>query len=314
MKRLLTLLILLTSITINAQLPYQKDKKWGLSKNGTGDEKDSIIVRAAYDKIEYVGEVIYAGLRNDEWQFLTSNKLVNQQSYEKVEVPHFTDGMIAVGTRAGYIDLVDVQQSEFIVRSVQADKIINTMDYFMQTENLLMTQKDDFFGLINKELKKETLKAKYTKITENQGDDVKAYPVLAFADGKNSVCSLEGKVLHEFQTNDPVIAFSKFSGIDNCFSLEVSGKKGSSFGMFDATNKWVIPPLYIECWSLDNTSDAIVVQGVKGVGLYFQGKMMLDCKYLEIIKSEKRGFICKVIGKKGEYYLTPEGKLEIVED
>lgn len=314
MKILLTLLIGLLTLSTYAQLPYQKDKKWGISRDGTGDDKDSIIYRADYEKIELVGDVIYAGFRNDEWQFLTKNKLVNQQRYEAVEVPFFVDGQFAVGSRTGYIDVISVNDADFVVRGVQAAEIVSSDNLFGNTQNVMLTQKEEMYGLVNIELKKEVLKAKYSRIAENLSLDIKEYPVLAYAEGTNYICALDGSIIFQFKSEEPIVAFEKSGDVADCFVIHVNGKKGTTYGFYDSKNKWVIPPIYDQCESMDNTSDAIIVRGAKGVGLYFQGKMMLDCIYMDIVKSEKRGYIAKVIDKKGEKYLNPEGKLEVVKE
>ncbi|MCB9224257.1 MAG: WG repeat-containing protein [Crocinitomicaceae bacterium] len=314
MKTLFTIALFSLSTLIIAQQTYQKDKKWGISRDGTGNDKDSIIFRAEFDKIEKVGDVIFAGSKNDEWQFLTSNKLVNQQRYESVDVPFFVGGKYAIGSRTGYIDVVSVSDVDFIVRGVQAEKIVSTDNLFNGIEDQIMTQKGEFFGLINAKLKKETLKAKYNRIAQNNSADSDAFPVLAYLDGVNYVCALDGIVIHQFNTAEPVNNFNRSEEANDCFVLRVNGKKGEQVGFFDSKNKWVIPPVYKDCHTLDNTSDAVVVSDVKGEGLYFQGKLLLPCEYLEIVISDKRGYVAKVVNKKGTFYVTPEGKMQTIND
>ena len=296
-------------MSLFAQLPYQKDKKWGISKNGTGDDKDSIIHRAQFDKIELLGKDLYIGQINDEWQFLTSNKLVNQQRYEEIRMPEFVMDKYAVGIRTGYIDVVDVQAQDFLVRSVKANALFDG-SHLVGDLNVLMTETDGVYGLINNNTKQEILKVKYTSILSNNSNS-EDHPLLAYDGNKNYVMNLDGQVIFDIPTSYKITKFKPYPDVPDAYQVEAETKKSNGIGFYDSKNKWLILPEYSAVKTLDNTTDAVVVYGAKGYGLYFQGKQLLDCAYLSIEKSDKRGYVAKVVSKKGEFYLTPEGKQQV---
>ena len=95
MKKFLTLSLILSVTVSFSQEVFKDGKKYGVSKYGANpadDKNDSLIFRAEYDQIEPVFilssfvQIAFKALKNDEWCFLTTNKLVNQQRYESIFV------------------------------------------------------------------------------------------------------------------------------------------------------------------------------------------------------------------------------------
>lgn len=306
--RLFITLAMITSISFG-QEPFEKDGKWGISKNG--DANDSIIFRAEYDKIQsdysLSSGYVYSGLKNGEWQLLTGNKLVNQQRYQSITVPSFSDSL-AIGFREGYIDIVDMSSEEFLVRGVQADQIVENEDWIFGNEPYLLTKKGkSLYGLIYMTDKKEILKAEYEVVRLNEPD---AFPVeiLAFNALNNYTFDKTGKALHTFADPQIITSIEAKEGLADCFVLLSDQKKGQLMGFYDAANKWLVPVIYSEISTLDASADAIVVKSSKGYGLYFQGKLLLEPIYLEIAKSDKQGYLAIVTSKKGTWYVTAEGK------
>ena len=312
MKYLFVFIIGVSAICSTAQEPFEKEDKWGISRDGDGGAEDSIIFRAEFDEIQMDYSLdygyLYSGLKNDEWQLLTSNKLVNQQRYETVEVLPFADKYV-LGYRDGYVDLISLETTDFIVRGVNADAIIDGGEDIGEEVSYVMTKKGKgMFGFIDPLQKKELVKAQYAHIQTNNFHEAD-YQILAHQDGKTDVYSNEGELRFMLSTEIRVVGVHLSDNIPGCFEIVGSNKGVEKLGFYDSKGKWLIQPIYEEVLSLDNTSDAIVVYDKKGYGLFFQGKQIVECLYDSVEKSDKRGFLAIVENKKGIFYVTPEGKL-----
>lgn len=312
MKYLVMLLCSLTTLIGVTQEPFEKDDKWGISRDGDGGKEDSIIFRAEFDEIQMEYSVdygyLYSGLKNDEWQLLTSNKLVNQQRYETVEVLPFADKYV-LGYRDGYIDLISLAATDFVLRGVNANTIIDGGEDIDEGLSYIMTKKGKgMFGFVDPLQKKELVKAEYEHIQTNSFQEMD-YIILAHQEGKTDVFSNEGELKFMLSTEIRVVGVHLSDSIAGCFEIVGSTKGVEKQGFYDSNGKWLIQPIYEEVFSLDNSSDALVVADKKGYGLFFQGKQIVECLYDSVEKSDKRGFLAIVESKKGTFYVTPEGKL-----
>lgn len=288
-----------------SQEKFEKDGKWGISKNGG---EDSVIFRAEFEEIIRIdlSEVsFFKGLKNKEWYPLTSNKLVNQQRYEQIISYPFVDRYIFC-SRDGYIDVIDMGLNDFLIRGVQANEIID-YDLADAPNNLIVTQKDKLIGAINVDTKKELFKAKYSSIKLTQ-TDIGDVPYLTYFEGKNSLYDTLGNLKFTISVEDEIMYFEQFDDIQKCYVI--INAKGLN-GYYEANKKWFIPMEYESLTAIDpGKSDIIVVKGKKGKGLYFEGKLMVEPIYTEILISDQRGYLAILIDKKGkEFYLSPEGKI-----
>lgn len=312
MKYLFVLICTLSAISSSAQKPFEKDKKWGISRDGDGGEKDSIIFRAEFDEIISLASgdagALYCGLRHEEWQTLTPNKLLNQQRYETINLVSINDNY-AVGWREGYIDVISITELDFVIRGVAADAITN-INIMKEGAKILMTQKGkDQFGVIDCIQKKELLKAEFEQVRANNSPDVTA-SFLGYKEESNFVYTSQGELAFKLSTKQLVTAVSEYEEISNCWSVTCESNKGETKGFYDGNKKWLIQPEYSQVQPLDNTSDAIAVTDLKGgMGLFFNGKQILECEFLSVVISDRRGFLAIVTTKKGTFYVTPEGKL-----
>ncbi|UKN03250.1 hypothetical protein K6119_06945 [Paracrocinitomix mangrovi] len=314
MKLIVTALLVLFSVQLIAQQPYRDDKKrWGISRDGDGGEKDSIIVRAQYDEIksldEYEFAKVFCGMQNDEWALITTNKIVAQQKYSSIIVPDFMPDF-AVAYRDGYIDLIKVDtvgNTEFIIRGVQADAVYDGADYLSGYSDFVMTIKGETYGLINWMEGKEVLKANYTGIQSNLNEEVGKIAFIGSKETAHTFHNNKGEKIFEINSENAVQDVKEI--VDGGFQLTSKGKKGTLHGFYYMPKKWFIPVEYDEFALIDNLPEAAIVKGKKGYGLYFEGKLILPCEYLAMEKGDKRGYIAIATDKKGRHYVTPEGKL-----
>ena len=313
MKKILVLVIILTTITTYGQEIFKDGKKYGVSKNGgnpANDKNDSLIYRAEYDEIERVGStdyVVFKAMRDDEWSFLTNNKLVNQQRYDEITVPEFDD-RYALGKREGYIDVVDLNASEFLIRGVKADDLYNSSSDLDLNNAIMTTTGKDFYGVINTETKKEILKCEYTSIQYNNDDVKSKITILAFKDGVNYLFDMGGTVIFKFETGEIVTQVAPAT-VEGSYNLRAEGKKAENYGFYEEKNKWYVPPVYSAVEVVDNDPAVVIVSGAKGYGLYFQGKQILPCEYASVEKSDKQGYVALVWDKKSYFYLADDGRL-----
>lgn len=320
MKFFLLLICASISFCHFAQKPFQHEKKWGLSKTGEGPdaEGDSIIFRADFDEIQSIpcsNGKAFAGLKGEEWVLLTSNRLVHQQRYEKF-VPYKRMNRFCYAMRDGYLDIIDLEANDYLIRNVQADALVE--DHALKVDELIVIKKgkEELLGLININAKKVILKAEYASIIGNAENIQHAKSVIAFKANENLVYDYQGNLLFKLGTDQAVSKVADLKEIDRCYKIHAANKKGETVGFFDSQNKWFVPPIYKQIMFLENLPEIVIVQGDKGLGLYFQGKMILPCEYLEITKSDKQGLIAIVTTKKGDFYVADDGKLtpRVVED
>ena len=309
MKTILSLIFCTAIVTSFAQEIFKEGKKYGISKYGevpTKENGDSLIFRADYDKIESVSGVngmVYIGLRGEEWSFLSSNKIVFQQRYESIDLESYGDYYIT-GTRDGYIDVYDTEADAFLIRSVKADELYSEID--MDVNNVVITRLGkEFYGVINSDTKKEVLKAEYTRLYANYQID---NTVIAFKEGTTYLYQTTGEVIFQVNSELDINEITEHDA-ENCYELKSQGKKGTSVGFYAAEHKWFIEPIYTELKLIENDPAVAIVHDGKGYGLYFEGKQLLPCEYLDIQKGDKQGVLAIVTNKKGDFYLTPDGKL-----
>ncbi|MEX1000629.1 MAG: WG repeat-containing protein [Crocinitomicaceae bacterium] len=304
--------VLLLSYSVSAQEPFKKEGKWGVSEYGS--EEDSIIVPAEYDAVEIhyssVGKNLYTGEKNGEWKVISKNRLLSQQSYEKIVLPDFED-RYAYCYRDEYIDIVDLKEQDFLVRGVQADAIVDGSYQLNTAENVLLIARGKNYGLIDTKEKKLILKAEYESVISNE-PFTEELAFLVVKSGINYVLNRSGEVAFEIEVPQNLTKVETVLEIENCYTLYVAGKKGGH-GFYDSDNEWLIPPVYMSVEPMEFVSEVIVVKDKKGYGLYFEGKQLLDCKYDSISKSDKRGYLAVVKQKEEEFYLNPEGKLVTLE-
>ncbi|MBD3637855.1 MAG: WG repeat-containing protein [Crocinitomicaceae bacterium] len=319
MKYIATVLTLCLSVNlIFAQAIFKEDKSYGVSKLGTwpDDKEDSVMFRAEYEEIvalhtEGVTEFAFKALRNEEWMFLTPNRLINQQRYEEITIPGFVE-LYAVASREGYLDIIDLETSEFLIRGVKADALYNHNND-LDFDEILMTVVDkEFYGVINTESKKEILKAEYTSIKYNQ-EGISFYKYntfIAFKDAVNYLYNIKGELLHKFEHDQVITSVSDYEKVDKGLKITVVGKKEDLVGFYDIEHKWYIPPVYHDFYCMFEGDPAvIVVSDGKSYGLFFEGKQILPCEYLEINKSDKQGYLGIAVTKKGSFYVSNDGRL-----
>lgn len=290
-----------------AQVKFELDGKYGVSKNG--DAKDSVIFRADYDEIKSFkidSSLFFIGLRNDEWYPLTSNKLVNQQRYESIEVYPFAN-KYAVCLRDGYIDLIDLAKNDFLIRGVQATALVDNDVVLKGDVNLLLTQNEKLFGVVDIAQKKEILKAKYA-IIKIPDVNKEHFSFITFNEGKNTCFDHTGKPVFEIPTAVEVISISALTSPK---SYQIQNAKGG-LGMYDAINKWFIPMDYSGIKLMeDDNSEIVIVSSKKGEGLYFKGELLAETIYEKIVKSDTRGYVAILTKKGTDYFLSPEGKITL---
>jgi hypothetical protein len=291
--------VMLCSLLLNsfAQVPFQKDKKWGISKNGG---QDSVIVRPDYDEIKTLnsGDLnLFIGLKNDEWQTLTKNQLVNQQRYESITI-NSADERFAICAREGYIDILSVKNQDFLIRGVKATDIISNPNFTEPDTTVLTTILDGHYGLVDIATKKEILKAEFTHLRSFEMENL---TFLGVKGSKNYIYNRSGVLQFELNFATPIVKFAEMHKSPLCYQLE-SADVG--MGWYDVTNKWFVPPIYSKVEVLDKDFvDAVIVYAKKGTGLYFQGKLIAECIYDGVRISDKRGFVA-IVSKKGKEYLV----------
>ncbi|MFT4600242.1 MAG: hypothetical protein ACI857_000416 [Arenicella sp.] len=309
MKTLLFTLLIAVSIVGFSQEPFEKDGKWGLSKNG--DAEDSVIFRADYDEIDMIvctDGYFPIGLKGKEWYPLTSNKLLNQQGYEEISMPDFLSNLI-VAKRDGYIDIIDLVLTDFLIRNVQATALVDEEVYNLPS-NYLMTINDKSFGLVSIVDKKELLKAKYTSILPDQENSESAW-LFAREEGKTSVFDSKGTLLYELISEEEVVSMIQEDKDSKLYKVStIEGK----YGMYNSAEKWLVDPIYIDVMPFIGSEEVVVVTAKKGEGIFFNGKMLLEPVYMDVIKSSERGYIAQVSNKKGEFLVDPNGKLTPVSE
>ena len=316
MKRIFTLTLLSLTTMAFSQEIFQDGKKYGISKFGENpaeSKDDSLIFRADYDEIEsvYIGEgKVFAGLREDEWSFLTSNKLVNQQRYESINLDAW-EGLYCVGYREGYIDIYDTEANDFLIRGVQADRL--ALELAPDIDNILLTQKGkDLFGLIYIEGKKEILKAEYTNIYGNY--DL-SNTFIAFKEGTHYLYQTDGKLIFQIDSDLDITQIVKEVAVSEGYTLKARIKKSNYLGYYHPEKKWFIEPIYDEIKFVGDDPAVAVVYNGKNYGLYFMGKMILECEWTDIEKSDKQGTVVVVTNKKGErFYAFDDGQLKLIKD
>jgi hypothetical protein len=309
MKALFIVLVSAFSMTSWAQEPFEKDGKWGLSKNG--DANDSIIFRADYDKIEKLVSnqgAFYIGLKGEGWYPMTPNKLLNQQSYEEITIPLF-DNSIAVAQRDGYIDIVELKEMNFLIRNVNATNVVD-IKLFQIPKDYILTQKEKSYGLISRETKKEILKVKYSSILPDAESPQNAW-LFAREEGKTSVFDKKGALVFEIKSLEQIVSMVQEVANPTLFiTLSAEG----AYGMYNKANKWLVPAVYMNVLPFDGTDEIVVVKGKKGVGLFFNGKQLLEPVYITIDKKNERGYLAVVVNKKGRFLLSPEGSLTLIKE
>lgn len=308
MKKIgLVLLTIAFCLNGMSQKKFEKDGKWGLSKNGG---QDSVIFRADYEEInelETKDGTFFTGFRNDEWYPLTTNKIVNQQRYESIEVYPFAN-QFAVCLRDGYIDLIDVANNDFLIRGVQATMLQESESVLNGDENLLLTENNKAFGVIDIAQKKEVLKAKYGVIRIPDLEK-SHFSFFTFQDEKNTCFDAMGKALFQIPSTTEVFKITQFTSNSKCYKLET--EKGS-FGMYDATNKWFVPMIFTDLKMMEkDNAEIVITYSKKGEGVYFQGKVLAEAIYEHVEKSDTRGYVAILTKKGKQYFLSPEGKISL---
>jgi hypothetical protein len=287
-----------------AQEPFEKDGKWGLSKYG--DANDSIIFRASYDevKVEVTADGYFAyGLKDKTWYPMTKSKLLNQQGYEEIYAPLFNSDVM-VAQRDGYIDIISIDESDFILRNVQATSVIDPVEFGITSE-YLMTKNEKSFGLVSLKLKKEIIKAKYSSIWADQGVSEGGW-LFAATEGKTEVYDYEGNKKFDLESEELIVSMQ---ANEESLSLFLIMSDEGSYGMYNSKAKWLVDPLYIDAIPFEGSDEVVIITGKKGDGLYFNGKLLLEPAYITIDKSSERGYLAVAVGKKGEFLLDPEGGL-----
>ena len=311
MKHLIFSFLIFNCLLAVCQEPYEKDGKWGLSKHGEGDDNDTIIIRATFDKIEMLvtkDGYFPIGLKEKKWRPLSANKLLNQQSYADIHIPEFNTS-IAVAKSDGYIDVIDLVNLEFLIRNVKADDLVDAEVFDLSTD-FLMTARGKTFGLISIESKKEIVKAKYTSIVPGQMDNEKGL-IFCREEGLTIVFNQEGVIVHELNVEQEVVSLIQESDSKNLFKIM---SKDGGFGMYNPSAKWLIDPIYSDVNAFEGSEEVVVVSAKKGEGVFFNGKLLAEAIYMSIDKSPKRGYIALVTNKKGDFLVDPEGKLTLFEE
>lgn len=304
MKLFLILFFCSTSTVLWVQEPFEKDGKWGLSKNG--DANDSVIFKAEFEKIEMLvisDGYLPIGLKRKQWYPMTSNPMLNQQGYEEIYVTNFNYNIV-IAARDGYIDVIDIEEKNFLLRNVKATGIVND-ELDDLSENYIITLDEKKMGLISLENKKEILKAKYVSIVPDAENSESEW-LFAAEEGKTSVFDKSGELIFELSSSEQIVSMIEDLNSPNLYRLmSIDG----AYGMYNSSAKWLVEPIYIDVVGFKGVSEVVVVSGKKGDGLFFNGKQLLEPKYITIDKSLERGFLANVIGKKGEFLLSPEGVL-----
>ena len=305
MKKGLIFVGLLTCVFTQAQEVFKEKGKYGVRI------EDSVAVEPRYDAVKIIDletrDLIYAVQENEEWHLISSNKLLNQQRYTEFVEPDFAPGLI-YGYRDGYLDLIDLQKEDFLLRAVKAEKLIDGSDYLGGESDFLMTQCEEGYGLIDQKAKKEIVKCEYPKLIINEaGED--GYYFIGSKDGKNFLFDRSGKITFTLSTEREVTAFYGVEGMENGYMVEAKDKKGTYYGFYNAADKSLIEPMFEKTEALNNTPEVVLVKDKKGWGLYFQGKEILEAKYEKPVKSDKEGYLVKVVEKGETFYLSPSGEL-----
>jgi len=302
MKTILVVLLCSFSLAGFTQEPFEKDGKWGLSKNG--DANDSIIFKASYDevKVEVTADGYFAyGLKDKTWYPMTKSKLLNQQGYEEIFAPLF-NSEIVIAQRDGYIDIISILESDFLLRNVQATSVLDPVEFGI-TSDYIMTENEKSFGLVSLKLKKEIIKAKYSSIWADQAASEGGW-LFAATEGKTEVYDYEGIKKFDLESEELIVSMQ---AVENSPTLFLLMSDEGSYGMFNSKAKWLVDPLYVDAIPFEGSDEVVIVTGKKGDGLFFNGKMLLEPAYITIDKSSERGYLAVAVNKKGEFLLDPEG-------